>query len=57
MAAVTEGDGEVPDALACPPCGANNVDLLRMEDPADGDQEPDRMVVTCEVCSLRYRLP
>jgi uncharacterized protein YbaR (Trm112 family) len=57
MAAVTEWGGEVPDALACPRCGANSVDDLRLDLPAEDDQDQDREVVVCERCGLRYRLP
>jgi transcription elongation factor Elf1 len=55
--AVTEGaGGKVPPSLACPRCGADDVDDLMIDDPADDDPEPDRAVVTCEKCGLRYRL-
>jgi transcription elongation factor Elf1 len=49
--------GEVLGAWACPRCGASDVDTLRLEDPADDDQDPEREVVVCERCGLRYRLP
>jgi transcription elongation factor Elf1 len=55
--AVTESGGDVGDALACPRCGASDVDDLLLEDPAEDDEDQDRLVVTCEKCGLRYRLP
>jgi hypothetical protein len=40
----------------CPLCGNADVDTLRLEDTADGDQGPDREGVVCERCGLRYFL-
>ena len=54
---IREAGGEVPARLACPRCGAADVDDLRLEEPAEDDQDPDREVVVCERCGLRYRLP
>lgn len=48
---------EVHEAWACPRCGTADVDDLRLELPAEGDPDPDREVVVCERCGLRYRLP
>lgn len=49
---MTEWGGDVRDALACPRCGANSVDDLQIDLPAEDDPEQDREVVYCLKCGL-----